>query len=93
MAKNAFDRDQPSFDQVFARIDRAGEGRVTSSIGTRYRVIAIVARDGVKTLVATSDGGGTIRIHADCWGQATTCQGTWAGGLYHGSPSLMDWPG
>jgi hypothetical protein len=83
-------RDRPTFEEVFARIGRAGETGVTSSIGTEYWVKATVAQNGVKTLVATSRRGGRIRVHADCWGQDETCQGTRAGGLYHGSPSLFD---
>lgn len=32
-----------------------------------------------------------VRTHEDCWGQATTCQGTRAGGLLNGYPSIYDW--
>ena len=82
--------ERPSFNEVFDRVRGAGEARVTSSIGTDYRVSAVVSRDGRRTLVARP-AGGQVRIHADCWGDALTCQGTRAGGVYNGSPSIYDW--
>lgn len=83
-------RRRPSFDEVFDRIRRAGEVSVTSSRATPYRVSAVVARDGRRTLVARPRSG-QVRIHEDCWGEELTCQRTRAGGVYNGSPSIYDW--
>lgn len=82
-------RTRPSFDEVFERVRGAGEVSVTSSRGTPYRVTAIVARDGRKTLVARPRSS-QVRIHEDCWVDEITCQKTRAGGVYNGSPSLYD---
>ena len=81
---------RPTFDEIFERVRRAGEVSVTSSRGTPYRVSAVVARDGRRTLVARPRAG-QVRIHEDCWGDELTCQRTRAGGVYNGSPSIYDW--
>jgi hypothetical protein len=88
MARPSYDR--PSFDEVFNRLRTAGEASVTSSRGTEYRVSAVVARDGRRTLIARPQSG-QVRIHEDCWGDDLTCQRTRAGGVYNGSPSIYDW--
>lgn len=81
---------RPSFDEVFDRVRRAGDVSVTSSRGTTYRVSAVIARDGRRTLIARPRSG-QVRIHEDCWGDDLTCQRTRAGGVYNGSPSIYDW--
>jgi hypothetical protein len=73
-------RRRPSFDEVFDRVRRAGEASVTSSRLTPYRVSAVVARDGRRTLIARPRSS-QVRIHEDCWGDDVTCQGTRAGGV------------
>ncbi|HUT76271.1 MAG TPA: hypothetical protein VM285_01200, partial [Polyangia bacterium] len=62
----------------------------TSSRGTEYRVSAVVARNGRRTLIARPRSG-QVRIHDDCWGDDVTCQRTRAGGVNNGSPSIYDW--
>lgn len=62
---------------------------MTSTKGTDYVVTAVVSK-GTRTLIARPRTG-QVRIHEDCWGDDLTCQGTRAGGVYHGSPSLFDW--
>ncbi|MGO9178672.1 MAG: hypothetical protein ACLQHS_05275 [Candidatus Limnocylindrales bacterium] len=81
---------RPSFEEVYDRVRRAGEVRVVSTRGTEYRVTAEVTNAG-PTLIA-HPARGQVRIHEDCWGDDLTCQGTRAGGVYHGSPSLFDCP-
>ena len=80
----------PTFDEVFGLLVARGPARVVSSIGTNYTVTAKIARDGVPTIIAKPRSG-EIRIHPDCWGEALTCKGTRAGGIYYGSPSIFNW--
>ncbi len=82
-------RDRPTFDEVFARLQTAGPATLVSSRGTKYRVAAQVS-SGTKLIVARPRSG-QVRIHTDCWGDDVTCQGTRAGGIYHGAPSIFDW--
>ena len=74
-----------TFKDVYRMLDLRGPGRVTSSRGTEYR---IEARNG--NIIAFPRSG-RVTIHHDCWLQSTTCQGTWAGGVYKGPYSILDW--
>jgi hypothetical protein len=78
-----------SFDQVFRCLSARGTARVVSSRGTEYTVSA-EDRDGRKTIVGRPRSG-EVRVHADCWGRDMTCEGTLAGGLFNGAPSIYDW--
>jgi len=75
----------PSFTEVYDLLNRSGPGRAVSSRGTIYR---IEARNG--NIIAFPKSG-RVTIHADCWGNAFTCQRTRAGGIYKGSYSIYDW--
>ncbi len=77
-----------SFDDVWNCVSAKGGMRVVSSRGTEYRVRAGESK-GRRVLLA-SPRSGTIYVHADCFGQDITCQGTRAGGIYNGSPSVWD---
>ncbi len=80
---------RPSFSHVFRRLQAKGPARVVSSRGTEYQVSAEV-RGGLEMIIARPRSG-QIRIHADCWGDDLTCQGTRAGGVFNGDPSIYDW--
>ncbi len=75
----------PTFSEVYELLLRKGPGRAVSSRGTVYR---IEAKDG--NIVAFPKRG-SIKVHADCWTQSETCQGTWAGGIYNGPYSIYNW--
>jgi len=80
---------RPTFEQVYVRLRERGPARVLSSRATEYTVMADF-RGGRETIVACPRRG-EVRVHADCWGDAITCQGTRAGGIYNGDPSIYDW--
>lgn len=82
-------RTEPSFAVVFACVRAMGGADAVSTRGTRYRITATVSR-GREVLIARPRSG-EVRIHQDCWGQDLTCQGTRAGGVINGSPSIYDW--
>lgn len=73
------------FRDVYRMLEVRGPGRATSSGGTEYR---IEAKNG--NIVAFPRSG-RVTIHDDCWLRPTTCQGTWAGGIYNGPYSILDW--
>jgi hypothetical protein len=75
----------PTFSEVYDLLLRKGPGRAESSRGTVYR---IEAKGGIIVAFPRS---GSIRVHADCWRRKETCQGTWAGGIYNGPYSILDW--
>ena len=82
---------RPTFDDVFARLQAGGSADVISSKGTKYLVRAEV-REGRKVIEAYPSGSTSrVSIHDDCWGDDATCQGSRAGGVYNGSPSIYDW--
>ena len=83
------DSPRPTFSQVFRRLQASGPARVVSTRGTEYRVSA-ETRGGVETIIGRPRSG-QVRIHADCWGDDLTCQGTRAGGIFNGNPSIYDW--
>ena len=83
------DGDRPTFVQVYRRLQGNGPARVVSSRGTTYQVTAEMRR-GLQVIVGRP-GSGEVRVHADCWGNDLTCQGTRAGGIFNGAPSLYDW--
>lgn len=78
-----------SFGDVWACIRSRGTFVAVSTRGTEYRVSAETNRAGLKVLVARP-GSGAVYVHADCFGDDITCQGTRAGGIYNGSPSVWD---
>jgi hypothetical protein len=78
-----------SFKDIWACIHGRGTFKVVSTRGTLYRVTAETNRAGQKVLVARP-GSGAVYVHADCFGDDITCQGTRAGGIYNGSPSVWD---
>lgn len=79
----------PTFSDVFERLQNYGPACVVSTRGTTYRVTAEIV-NGTKTIVGRPRSG-AVRVHEDCWGESLTCQGTRAGGLFRGSPSIYDW--
>lgn len=81
---------RPTFDEVFARLQAAGSATVVSSKDTTYTVTA-EKRDRGRVIEARPTRTTKISVHEDCWGDDTTCQGTRAGGIYNGSPSIYDW--
>src|SRR5258706_9712026 len=80
---------KPRFSEVFARLRASGPATVVSSRGTRYHVTAEDLTRG--QVIVARPRSGQVRIHEDCWGQDITCQGTRAGGVYNGLPSIYDW--
>lgn len=80
---------QPSFHHVYECLKKHGPANITSSRGTPYEVHA-ECRKG-KPVIVGYPRKGEVRIHEDCWGQAITCQGTRAGGIFNGNPSIYDW--
>lgn len=78
-----------SFEDVWACIQMRGTFVAVSTRGTEYRVTAETNRAGLKVLVARP-GSGAVYVHVDCFGDDITCQGTRAGGIYNGSPSVWD---
>lgn len=83
------DDPRPTFSQVFRRLQAHGPAAVASSRGTKYEVTPEV-RGGVEMIIGRP-GSGQVQIHSDCWGEDITCQGTRAGGIYNGDPSIYDW--
>jgi len=81
---------KPTFAEAYSRIHTHGPAVVVSSRNTRYVVSAEVVK-GQRVLIARLDKDGDVRVHEDCWGDNVTCQGTRAGGIYNGSPSIFDW--
>lgn len=81
---------RPSFDEVYQRLLAYGPARVVSSRDAAYDVSAEFR--GIQVIIARLVGKkGEIRVHADCWGDAETCQRTRAGGIYNGDPSIYGW--
>jgi hypothetical protein len=78
-----------AFEEVWGCIQKRGTFLAVSTRGTEYRVTAETNRAGTKVLVARP-GSGAVYVHADCFGDDITCQGTRAGGIYNGSPSVWD---
>jgi hypothetical protein len=79
----------PTFDQVYRALQQHGQASIVSSKGTLYQVTAEMRR-GLQVIIARPRRG-EVRVHADCWGDDITCQGTRAGGIFNGSPSIYDW--
>lgn len=83
-------KSRPTFSQMFSCLQQHGPAVVTSSRGTQYQVRAVIDRSDRPTIMGYLTKG-QVRIHEDCWGQEITCQGTRAGGLLNGYPSIYDW--
>jgi len=80
---------RPTFQQLYDCLKKHGPATVTSSRGTTYKVYAKVSKN--QPVIIGYPRRGEVRIHKDCWGDDITCQGTWAGGIYNGNPSIYDW--
>jgi hypothetical protein len=80
---------RPTFQQVYDCLKKHGPARVTSSRGTSYEVHAEWRKN--QPVIVGYPRTGEVRIHKDCWGQDITCQGTRAGGIFNGNPSIYDW--
>jgi hypothetical protein len=78
-----------TFEDVWGCIQKRGTFVAVSTRGTEYRVTAETNRARQRVLVARP-GSGAVHVHADCFGHDITCQGTRAGGIYNGSPSVWD---
>ena len=78
----------PTFEEVWNLLQQMGPAVVQSS-GAEYRVQADYV-NGDPDIIAYPQEGRVV-IHSDCWGHDVTCQGTWAGQLYQGPSSLLDW--
>lgn len=82
---------RPTFAKVYSCLQKHGPAHVVSTRGTAYLVSAEVIR-GRETIIARLvERTGDVRTHEDCWGDAETCSGTRAGGIYNGDPSIYDW--
>jgi len=79
----------PLFKKVYEALRQSGPAHVTSNRETVYTVEAgeVSGRPAIIGYPAS----GRVVIHDDCWFDKKTCQGTWAGGLYHGPYSIIDW--
>jgi len=82
-------RNRPRFIQVYDCLKHFGPATVVSSRDTTYKVCAEV-RNGRETIVGYPKRG-EVRIHEDCWGKNMTCEGSLAGGIINGNPSIYDW--
>jgi hypothetical protein len=80
---------KPTFEQVHRCLEKHGPAAVRSSRGTPYKVYA-ESRRGEPAVVGYPRSGHVV-IHKDCWGEKTTCEGTRAGGIFNGNPSIYDW--
>lgn len=85
----SYHTNRPSFQEVYDCLKYHGPATCVSSKGTRYTIRAEIT-SGRATIIGCPRTG-EIRIHEDCWGQKHTCQGTRAGGIYNGEPSIYDW--
>lgn len=79
----------PTFDQVYACLQKHGPAVVISVRGTKYEVWAEL-RKGRPTIVGYPASSQVV-IHDDCWGDSYTCQGTRAGGIFNGDDSIYAW--
>ena len=73
------------FEDVYRMLEIRGPGRATSNRGTEYKVKAMNGN------IVAFPRSGRVTIHKDCWLEPTTCQGTRAGGVYHGPYTILDW--
>ena len=80
---------KPTFSQVYECLQNHGPASVTSSRGTSYEVQA-EHRENQREIVGYPQSGRVV-VHEDCWGRDVTCDGTRAGGIFNGSPSIYDW--
>ncbi len=69
--------DEALFDSLWRRLNRTPSPALTG-----------LNQDGKIVAFPRS---GRITVHKDCWGDALTCQGTRAGGIYNGPHSIFDW--
>ena len=74
-----------SFSEMYKMLEKKGPGKARSSRGIDY---IIEAKNGK---IIAKPRSGRIYVHEDCWSNPTTCQGSWAGGIYNGSYSIYDW--
>lgn len=79
----------PTFREVYKSLRQSGPAHVTSSRGTVYTVK--VGEVSGRPAIIGYPASGRVVIYDDCWLDDKTCQGTWAGGLYHGPYSIIDW--
>jgi hypothetical protein len=79
----------PSFQEVYDCLCANEPATVTSTRGKRYSVYAELRRG--QPVIVGYPRRGQVVVHKDCWGSDTTCQGTRAGGIFNGSPSIYDW--
>lgn len=80
---------KPTFDQVYRCLQKHRLARVRSGRGTDYDVYPEHRRGG--PAIVGYPRIGQVVVHEDCWGDNTTCQGTRAGGIFNGNPSIYDW--
>ncbi len=81
----------PMFSEIYSAIESGALTHVMSEKGTIYTLTAKKTKaSGVPdtpTIIAVP-GGGQVRIHADCWLHAETCQRSRAGGVNYG---ILQW--
>jgi hypothetical protein len=80
---------KPTFEQVYQCLEKRGPAKIRSSRGTPYDVYP-ESRRGQPAIVGYPRSGQVV-IHKDCWGDDMTCQGSRAGGIFNGNPSIYDW--
>jgi hypothetical protein len=82
-----------TFDQAYQCLTQYGPATIHTLSGTTYTVTARTLskgeRAGERAIIAKPRSG-AIYIHADCWRQEVTCQGTYAH-LYDGPDGLLAW--
>lgn len=82
-----------TFDQVYQCLAQHGPATVRNLTGTTYTVEARLLSKGERAgeqVIIAKPRSGSVYIHADCWRQETTCQGTRAS-LYAGPDGLLAW--
>lgn len=82
-----------TFTQAYNCLILRGPAIIHTLSGTTYTVEARLLDRGERTgerVIIAKPRSGSIYIHADCWRQEVTCQGTRAS-LYAGADGLLAW--
>jgi len=88
-----------SFDRAYHVLEEKGPARVISGTGVEYTIEASAMTKGKLPVVPVirvqpRSGFKYIRytnIHADCWGNDVTCQGSRVEDIYRGKNNIYRW--